>query len=232
MRAFAAGLLLGMSVIIPAQASSPPSNMVVLELFTSQGCSSCPPADALLQQLANDPQILALSFHVDYWDNSSWRDPFSRPESTARQYAYGKALGQNGVYTPELVIDGARGMVGSRRSDIQAAVAAAKTQDKPVSVSTTPSEDGMSINLSSAAPVPKADIWLVTYSPQAVTAVRGGENSGHDLVSINNVKFITKIGQLTGTSTQLNVPALIADNHYAVLVQVAENGKIIGAGKT
>ena len=231
MRALAAGLLLGMSLINPAQASSSSSNVVVLELFTSQGCSSCPPADALLQQLASDPQILALSFHVDYWDNSSWRDPFSRPESTARQYAYGKALGQNGVYTPELVIDGARGMVGSRKSDIEAAVAVAKTQDKPVSVTITPNKKGLTISLTSSASIPAADIWLVTYSPQAVTAVRGGENSGHDLVSINNVKVIKRIAQLTGTSTQLDVPALSNGDHYMVLVQLPDNGKIIGARK-
>ena len=228
MKTFLATLLLGLAMTTAARAATGP---VVLELFTSQGCSSCPPADALLQTLAQDPQVLALSFHVDYWDNGSWRDPFSRSESTARQYAYGKTLNQNGVYTPELVVDGAQGMVGSHRSDVEDALATAKTRNKPVTVTITADAGrNLTINLQASTKSSAADVWLIGYSPEAVTAVRGGENGGRNLTSINNVASISRIGQLQDATMRLTVPAPGTD-HYAVLVQSISDGKIIGAGK-
>src|SRR5271170_2274982 len=112
---------------------------VVLELFTSQSCSSCPPADALLKQLsASDPDLLPLSFHVDYWDYLSWKDTYSSPAYTNRQKTYAQALGQNGVFTPQLIVNGTTSVVGSNENDVDQAIAAARRTPPAVSVSLKP----------------------------------------------------------------------------------------------
>ena len=234
MRLFLITVLISAGLIMPQQTQAQATTPVVLELFTSQGCSSCPPADALLQKLAQDPQVLALSFHVDYWDYLGWRDPFSLPESTQRQHVYAKSLKQNGVYTPELVIDGTRGVVGSQQATVLDTVKTAEQQPKPVTVTLTAIPDHkLNVALSNTTPgsFQTADVWLVTFSPAAVTAVRGGENSGHSLTSINNVKSIQSIGQATNTDSQQFIATLsgTATDSYAVLVQVPNGGKIIGA---
>ena len=220
------------AIAAPAFADSP----IVLELFTSQSCSSCPPADALLQSLSTDPRLLPLSFHVTYWDGPDWRDAFSLAGSTDRQKSYEAWLKQNNVYTPELVVDGTSGMVGSNRSEVAAAIEAARARPKPVTVSMTPSADRRHLSITFAGAKPgaakDAEIWLVTFSPKAVTAVNGGENSGSQLTSINNVtdiKLLARSGAASLAPLQIDLPADPAEN-YAVLVQSAETGVIIGAG--
>jgi hypothetical protein len=156
-------------------------------------------------------------------------DPFSRPTSTQRQRAYAAALG-GGTYTPELVIDGRQQVIGSREGEVRTALAIAQEQVSLVSVKIdfTPNRQ-MAITVgSSTSP---ADIWLVEYNPQAVTAVRGGENRGEMLTSINNVTSITNLG-LTGAQPRiLTVPlSTTLNNKYAVLVEAPAGGPILGAG--
>ncbi len=229
MNRYCIGLIAVLCAIGPAHAGSP----VVLELFTSQSCSSCPPADQLLQALAKDPDVLALSFHVTYWDQEGWKDPFSLPASTARQNDYASSLHQVNVYTPELVVDGVKGVVGSQRDAVMSAVSAARMKQKPVAVAITASADAHHLTISftgqksGGAP---ADVWLVTYNPKAVTAVQGGENSGLSLSSINNVTSVARIAQIAGaTPTPMTIPlSAKSDDSYAVLVQ-APGGALLGA---
>src|ERR1700726_1026943 len=122
------GLALG---IAPLHAGERP---IVVELFTSEGCSSCPPADALLAELAGRPDVLALSFHVDYWDRLGWRDPFSSPDATRRQHGYAELLGLSTVYTPQIVVDGRWQAVGSDRADVERALGAAQRSGDEVPV--------------------------------------------------------------------------------------------------
>jgi len=138
---------------IPRLASAA-AHPVVLELFTSQGCSSCPPADALLGRLAQRPDVVALAWHVDYWDHLGWRDRFANRAATTRQRSYARELG-GGVFTPALVVDGTRVVVGSRRSEVETALTAA--QALPVPVMLSRSESGVLVQIGAApGPAPNA----------------------------------------------------------------------------
>ena len=142
------GLIAGLSPVASLAAERP----VVVELFTSQGCSSCPPADAYLRELSKDRRdVLALAFHVTYWDGLGWKDPYSMQAATQRQDLYGRRFG-DGSYTPEIVVDGAAGMVGSRRSDVGAAIERAKrTSRTAASVSVTKNGEQVSIQVGSGS---------------------------------------------------------------------------------
>jgi hypothetical protein len=148
-RSLLTGLLAATALAVPpALAAERP---VVVELFTSQGCSSCPPADALLSTLADRPDVLALAFHVDYWNRLGWTDPFSGPWATARQTAYAAQLGSDQVYTPQAVIDGRSDVVGSDREALEAAIATARTEPT-VPVALTPSDSGLQVEADATAP--------------------------------------------------------------------------------
>ena len=227
--------LLAFVLATPARAAS---NPVVLELFTSQSCSSCPPADALLQQLsAADPDLIALSFHVTYFDTADWKDVFSLQDSTDRQNDYARALHQANVYTPELVVNGVHGVVGSREGEIRGLIGAAKERPLPMGVTLSADQGHRTLTIAVAAPagtLPKpADLWLVTFDPKAATAVRGGENENRTLVSIDNVTAVTKIGIVAGAHPPVMTMPMPGDpaSGYAVLVQAADTGPILGAAQ-
>jgi hypothetical protein len=202
------------------------SRRAVVELFTSQGCSSCPPADALVGRLTADPTLLVLSFHVNYWDNTSWKDSFSSQASTDRQYAYARSLGEATVFTPQLIVDGARSVVGSRESDVLNAI---KTSDPAhaVSVGLVKQGDG-SFVASFGGEVAGATVWEVRYVRHSAVRVRGGENGGRELETYNNVVALRRVGPyVPGT---LTLPALRQpEDGLALLVQKSSSGPIIGA---
>lgn len=208
---------------------------VTLELFTSQSCSSCPPADALLRQLsASDPDLLPLSFHVHYWDNLGWKDTYSSSIYTGRQNAYAQALGQSGVFTPQLIVNGTTSVVGSNETDVRQAIAAAKQASLPVSVSLAPDNTGHQLvvtiagNSSSTAAI-QADIWKVRFNRYAKTSVAAGENGGRTLESINNVTSITSLGTWqSGVSKTFSFDAP-SDEGTTILVQAQGQGPILGA---
>jgi hypothetical protein len=208
--------------------AAPVANPLVIELFTSQGCSSCPPADALLGRLKRDrPEVLALDFHVDYWNSLGWRDPFSSPEATARQQAYDAAIGSE-VYTPQLVVGGTRQVVGSDRDAVSsaiAAVSAARAAAPPIALSLTASGAGLALDVGAGAGVGR--LWLVGFDDQHRTSIGRGENSGRTVTEVNVVRSIRAIGDWHGSALHL-VLAAPQGQHGAVLLQAAD-GRILGA---
>ena len=204
-----------------------PRHLVVLELFTSEGCSSCPPADALLTELAGRADLLPLAFHVTYWNGLGWKDPYSLDAATMRQHAYAATLGQDTVYTPELVIDGRRGVVGSDRATVAAAVRLASHDPSATTVSLRGDRNGLSVDIGGGNGT--GTIWLVGFDHRRQTTVGRGENSGRTLLESNIVRSIRQIGVWSGRSLHLNTePA--AGEEVAVLLQ-ASDGHILDAAR-
>jgi hypothetical protein len=164
----------------PAVASNIKSSpRAVLELFTSQGCSSCPPADALLSSLGQRSDVIALAYHVDYWDYIGWADTFGAKTNTDRQRAYATAWDDSTVYTPELVVNGAKGLIGSRQDDVTKALG---TASLPVPVNlTTDSDDMLDVSIDGKPGLSESGVWLVTFIDKANVAVERGENAGRTL---------------------------------------------------
>lgn len=201
---------------------------VVLELFTSQGCSSCPPADALLTGLAQDPSLLALSFHINYWDYLGWKDPYASNDTTNRQRAYASAMGKNEVFTPQLIVDGVISVVGSQSGEVEDSIKTAKSTLPPeakVTFSHLPSSDNLLVDISGAR-TKGADVWLVYFDRNSDTDVRAGENGGHRLISTNPVTSIKRLGTLGSDKAQYQVA--MPKGGVAIIVQIASQGRILG----
>lgn len=234
-------LVLAMSALtifgIASARATPPNpgqTPVVVELFTSQGCSSCPPADNFLGELAGQANVLALAFHVDYWDYIGWKDPFASPEFTRRQRDYQGSLGTRVVYTPQMVIDGQIDAVGSHRGEVRDAIVQAAMHPKiPITIDTL--ESGELQARIPAAEIKLADnavIWLVRFDGKHETAVKRGENSGATLVNYNVVREIRQLGEWTGAALDLPLAIRLDEmgaSGCAVIVQSGPTGPIIGA---
>jgi hypothetical protein len=206
----------------PAQADPRPT---VVELFTSQGCSSCPPADALLGELARQDDVIALGFHISYWDSLGWKDPFSTPQSTERQRAYARLFGGQ-IYTPQLVVDGTSEMVGSRRAEIMAALREASHEAiAPVAFAA----DRHSVTIGPAATAGSTgQVWLVRFVKKRTTHIGAGENASRTLEDTNGVQTVTALGDWQGTEAGFPLEPPAAGEGVAVLVQAAD-GRILGA---
>jgi len=198
-----------------ARAASGP---VVLELFTSQGCSSCPPADALLGELARSPEVIGLAWHVDYWDRLGWRDPYSSRDWTNRQRAYAASL-QAEVYTPALVINGSAMVVGSDRYRVQTAMRAASAL--PLTVSLRRGPNGLVAEADGLPP--DSTLSLVVYDPERATPVRAGENSGRRLQEFRIVREervverFERRAMLPGVMPDQGAVLLVRDHRLRVL---------------
>jgi len=206
----------------PALAARP----VVLELFTSQSCSSCPPADALLAELAaTGTDVLPLDFHVDYWNYLSWVDKFASPEATARQRAYAASLGAE-VYTPQLIIHGRYQAVGSDRDAVTAAIARARAEAAAgPDLALTTAGGQLAIELGAGAG--PAKVVVVGYDRRHTTQVKAGENGGRTLTEANVVRAFNIVGTWQGTADHLTVPRPAGET-AAVLLQAAD-GRILAA---
>lgn len=217
--------------------AEPLKRPVVLELFTSQGCSSCPAADALLAELARNPSVLALSYHVDFWDHLGWKDPFSSPQNTARQKTYAQLLKDN-IYTPQIVIDGKIPAVGSDRAAIQSGMEFARVSQPAIPVRIEREGDNLRITIPTApadsgVTLPKwAAVRAVQFTRDtSATAVAAGENRGRRLESVNNVVRITLLGSWKKKEESFLLPAAgIGSDSIAVLVQTGEQGRVSGVG--
>lgn len=200
------------------------ANAAVLELFTSQGCSSCPPAEALLQKLDKQEGVITLAYHVTYWDYLGWADPYATPEGTARQRAYA-AAGSGRVFTPEMRINGISSLVGSDARGINGAM----TKNTPF---VALSADATTLRLpASDLHGHEAEVLLLTVQPKAATDVTRGENAGNQLNEINLVRSIQSLGTWQGQATTRALPAAPDGTHRVVLVQYAGMGQIVGALK-
>ncbi len=209
----------------------------VVELFTSQGCSSCPPADSLLGELADRDDVIALGYHIDYWDYIGWVDPFGLPEATARQRSYGRSLGLRSVFTPQMVVDGKVSVIGSRRREVNGAIAAApdiRPQAVAVAVERIAS-DRVSVTVEGGQRPAggAADVVLVRYDSAHVTEVARGENHGRTLDDANVVRHVELIGQWQGAPLTLTaaIPAGAEAGGCVVLVQQAGHGPSLGAAR-
>jgi len=221
----------------PAVAEEDP--LTVVELFTSQSCYSCPPAEAYLGELSAEKNILALEYHVDYWDtlnygrHGRWKDAFSSPEMTARQRAYNAEIrNTRSVYTPQMVIDGRTEAVGSRRREVQNLISKARDADLPrVAVEVVAADNGgVTVSVGDVADA-QADVWLVTFIREATTRVPRGENHGKTLSSHNIVRATRHIGKWDGKTIAFDVSDLTLEDGQscAVLVQDGEVGPVLGA---
>jgi hypothetical protein len=199
---------------------------VVVELFTSQGCSSCPPANAYLNELSKQRRdVLALAFHVTYWDRLGWKDPFSLEAATRRQAVYGRRFG-DGSYTPEMVVDGAASMVGSARGQVGAAIENARRNARssaPVNLT----RNGEQVSIEVGAGSGSGNILLVGFDHEHTTAIARGENSGRTLVEANVVRSMRSVGQWSGSALRIS-ERFPEGQDVAVLVE-APDGRIIGA---
>lgn len=224
-------VLLTMAGAFAAQAQTP-QRPVVLELFTSQGCNSCPPADALLAELAQRPDLVALELHVDLWDYIGWRDPFAQRAFTERQRAYVRALQHRYVYTPQLVIDGRYHEVGSNRSAVLRHIERARAQHAPgpeIELIASPNQTNPSVRVSGPATGSNA-VWHVVFDPRQETQVERGENRGRRLVNTNIVRKWQLLGRFTGTPVELLLAPIGGQQKSAVLVQADDGfGPIVAA---
>jgi len=231
-RHFALLALFAAFVSLP-QGNAKADSLTVVELFTSQGCSSCPPADEILGELAKKPDILPLSFNVDYWNYIGWKDPFSSPKKTQRQRDYARKLGLRHVYTPQVVINGHDEEVGSRRSQVLGKIERAAERPR-VPVSFSGKGDSLTINIEAGtfSATEPADVVLVVFDRKKETEIRRGENAGRKLAYYNVVKSFERIGQWSGDAVDISIDSglLAADGDgCAVLLQKAGVGEIIGA---
>jgi len=210
--------------IAPAGAGERP---IVVELFTSEGCSSCPPADALLAELAARPDVLALSFHVDYWDRLGWKDPYSSTAATGRQHRYAGLLGLATVYTPQIVVDGRWQAVGSDREDVEHALDLARRSRDAVPVALAVDRGVARIKLGGGGEAAAGSILLVGFDRRHVTRVERGENGGRTLAHVDVVRGVEEVAQYNGRPREIEAPIGWNCDRVAVVLQAAD-GRVLG----
>ena len=201
---------------------------VVLELFTSQGCSSCPPADKLVSRYADYAGVLVLSYHVNYWDYLGWKDPYSNVENTNRQRIYASYLRASNVYTPQVIIQGQYDVVGSNESGLAKALSNAAKSGIWIPAKLKVADKKVTIYLPETETI-NAQILLIGYQKQSSNTVSRGENAGAQLTHRNSVTSIIPLGEWHGTVLNIT-KELPAGDGVALLIQSSVTGEIIGAG--
>ncbi len=231
-----AGITASLVAGSPADAQSPSARQkpgAVLELFTSQGCSSCPAADALFFELAKNPQFLVLTMPVDYWDYLGWKDTLAHSAFSQRQRAYAKMRGDGQIYTPQAVVSGVAHAVGSDRRAIEQTVAALKPVGLPLDVAIT--EAGGQVRISVSGSARPGSVWVVPVARSRTVSIQRGENRGREVAYVNVARGLTRVGEWRGEDLAINLPVSAvrqADaDTYVVLVHSDEGkiGRIIGA---
>jgi hypothetical protein len=211
---------------------------VVVELFTSEGCSSCPPADAFMNELVKQPSLIGLSFHVDYWDYLGWRDTLALPESTRRQRDYALRRKDGRVYTPQIIVNGLKHVVGSRQSEVLAIIAEEQKRSPSdfVGIALTGRAEELAIELDAASPglaERQGTLWVMTVAPKLVVTVARGENAGRTISYSNVVRQLIPAGMWHGEARSLTLPRseVLPDPSLccAAILQADNAGPILGA---
>jgi hypothetical protein len=202
----ALGVCAIVAVIRPAHAEP----RAVVELFTSQGCSSCPPADKIIGELASDPSVIALSMPIDYWDYLGWKDTLADKRFSARQKAYSHVRGDRNLYTPQVIVNGSAQVIGSDRSSIDGAIKNTSKADGVMSVPVTVTMSGKFINVSVAASTgptaARGEVWICSVSKAVPISIGRGENRGQQVTYYNVVRNLLKVGDWDGSSGSWTVP--------------------------
>jgi len=229
---FAAAVALAL-VLMGRTAAAADSPLTVVELFTSQGCSSCPPADALLGELADRDDVLALSMHVDYWDYIGWKDPFASPENTGRQREYARQFGLRYVYTPQMVVHGSVQITGSDRTEVMRHIAQRHPKAQAEIGMRRDGDNAILVTIGEGQATGAA-VWLVMVDRRHVTQVLRGENRGTEMSNYNVVRKLQRIGTWNGEAFSIPV-SMPADadtgDLCAVFVQAGDTGPILGAAQ-
>lgn len=230
---------LGLAALMQPVLADPPR--AVIELFTSQGCSSCPPADSLLADLAKQPDIVAISFPVNYWDYLGWKDTLAHTAFTKRQKAYAHARGDRQIFTPQMIVNGKKSCIGSDRAQVEKSIRAASEGRGalPVDVSVTEENGKVAISVEETERTDQreAELWLLPVLREQTVPIGRGENSGRTVTYVNVVRGLTRLGEWRGGSARFEVPLETArgsGDGYVVLLQTSQEDKpsvILGAAK-
>lgn len=227
--------LAGGSALAQSAPVGAPTPRAVVELFTSQGCSSCPPADRRLAELAADPEIVALTLPVDYWDYLGWKDTLARPAFSERQRAYATMRGDRAVYTPQMIVNGEVACIGSDEAAVARSMSRA-TQERPrLPVALATSRDGtrLTVDIADGAEG-SGELWLLAIEPNASVAIDRGENRGRKAHYANVVRDMALIGDWSGGQARFTIERPDLSDAYVVLLQHRDDGRpgrILGAAK-
>ena len=235
----ALGVCAIVAIIRPAHADP----RAVVELFTSQGCSSCPPADEIIGELAKDPNVIALSMPIEYWDYLGWKDTLADSRFSARQKAYSQMRGDRDVYTPQVIVNGSAKVIGSDRAGIDSAIQntqkAAGVMSVPVTMTLSGKHINVSVAASNAPTSSQGEIWICSVSKAVPISIGRGENRGRQVTYYNVVRNILKVGDWNGNSGSWTVPLenISRDGVDAAVVYVQDGnrekpGPMLGAAYT
>jgi len=223
-------LTLIVALLLPAIAQAQ-NKVVVVELYTSQGCSSCPRADDYLGEISSRNNIIALSLHVDYWDYMGWKDVFADPKYTKRQRRYARVQKQRTIYTPQMVVQGQELLVGSRRKSVEPHLKAHANQPTNVDLTVARGDGKILIEINAKQRVKPCVVQLVRFSPQHTIAIKRGENRGRTQVYTNVVESWDIVGNWNGRSSERLSVSSEPGAKYAVIVQEKNQGAILAAAK-
>lgn len=229
--ALGAGLGLGLGAFA-GQAASADTDLVVVELFTSQACPACSDADALLAELCMMPGVLAVTYHIDYWDYLGWRDTLARPEFSQRQYDYAKVLGNMDVFTPQIVINGTRQVPGGQRDIVLAAISEARQTRWPAPLNIAASGADLVFDIGAGVPAGKATLWVMAIADHVSVKVEKGQLAGRDIAYCNVVRKLVPAGVWDGSDAHfvLNRESLLMPEAPAcvALLQQGTAGPVLG----
>lgn len=228
-----AAATLGLVAAIPAGSAAAGEAPVLVELYTSQGCSSCPPADATLARLARRDDVVALSLHVDYWDYLGWRDTFGQRQFAERQHAYRAAWGKRVVYTPQMIVQGRSDVSGLQAGALDDAVRSARGGDPVVQVRFEPHEDKLLCVIAPVAGAVSGTVWVAKYTLEATVAIERGENAGRSITYRNVVTSLNRFGDWSGGDPEIYpMPMPDPGEGVAVWLQQGDSGPVLAVAKT